>query len=75
MNVGVARARAAQAVAMWYLGVFWSACASVAVFGEVPDAWSAIGQAVIIGSTLLFALRCAGHVAARPATAETLLSN
>ena len=50
---GLQRERAGRAMAVGYLQIVFAALWGVAFFAEVPDRWSLLGGAVIVGSTFL----------------------
>ena len=40
-----------------YLQMLWATAYGYAIFGQIPDGWSAVGMAVIVGSGLRLALQ------------------
>lgn len=52
MTRGLQLERAGRATAVGYLQIVFAAAWGALFFGEVPDAWSVAGAAVIVGSTL-----------------------
>ena len=45
--------KAVRVMAVGYLQIVFAALLGVLLFAEVPDVWSGVGAAVIIGSTFL----------------------
>ena len=71
LTKGLQRERAGRATAVGYLQILFAALWGVLAFGERPDAWTLAGGAIILGGTLLVALRVTPPVAAAtPAPAD-----
>ena len=71
LTKGLQRERAGRATAVGYLQIVFAALWGVLAFGERPDAWTLTGGAIILGGTLLVALRRKPAVAAAtPAPAD-----
>ena len=51
------RAPAALLTPFAYLQIIWATAYGLALFGQLPDGWSALGMVVIVGSGLMLALR------------------
>jgi len=66
MNYSLKRVKAAQAMTMVYTGLIWSSVAGVLFFREYPNLISGAGDAIIVLSTLLFALRSTGVFRRKP---------
>jgi drug/metabolite transporter (DMT)-like permease len=52
MTRGLQMERAGRATSVGYLQIVFAAAWGILFFGEVPDAWSVAGAALIVGSTL-----------------------
>jgi len=71
LTKGLQRERAGRATAVGYLQIVFAALWGVLAFGERPDSWTLTGGAIILGGTLLVALRRKPAVAAAtPAPAD-----
>ena len=57
MTEGLRRERASRATAIGYLQVVFAVAWGALIFGELPSAWTLLGAALIVGSTVLVAMR------------------
>jgi drug/metabolite transporter (DMT)-like permease len=55
LTMGLQRERAGRATSIGYLQVVFAALWGALFFGEIPDGWSVVGAALILGSTYLVA--------------------
>ena len=66
MTRGLQMERAGRATSVGYLQIVFAAAWGILFFGEVPDAWSVAGAALIVGSTLVL-------LGTRPRPAEAVV--
>jgi drug/metabolite transporter (DMT)-like permease len=55
LTMGLGRERAGRATSVGYLQIVFAALWGIALFGEVPDRWTAAGSAIVVAGTFLVA--------------------